>query len=319
LAVLLGRFYLLAFAVWLALRNAFGDGVWWLYILNVGTDYALALLPFAVFLALAARKPRWIAAGATLAVAVVLVGNVRLPAPPARAANPSLKVMTFNVSADTRTPETVISAIRHADPDVACFQELDRQKARAIDRELAETYPHRLLEPHPNGYAGMGIISRYPIRPVEQELAEPAWIGPPQIATLDWAGTELTLVNIHAIHALSSRPPVQEQLNAVRLRNAGAVVDFARGQARPVVLCADFNATPHSDVYSRLTSALVDSWREAGIGPGYSWNALPVALGAFRIDYVMHSRELRAVDASLEPWDGASDHRPVSARLVLIL
>jgi vancomycin resistance protein VanJ len=313
----LARSYLFGFALWLALRALFGDAFWWLYVLNVGTDYLVVCLPLAIFFALPFRGARWVPTGISLVLAVVFVGNVRPPASSARADGPSLAIMTFNVSAGVLSTDPMVGAVRRADADVVCFQELNPEKAATIESALKEQYPYQILRPHSGGHAGMGIISRYPIRPIERATVDSSWIGPPLIAAIEWAGTEITLVNAHAIHAFSSRPSRQETLNAVRLYDADHVVGVVREHPGPVVLCADFNATPHGDVYAHLSSALVDSWREAGVGPGYTWNVFPIEFGAFRIDYVMHSRELRAVQAVVEPWDGASDHRPVSARLVL--
>ena len=41
------------------------------------------------------------------------------------------------------------------------LQELAAGQAAAIDRELADLYPHRLL--HPDGFAGRWLLSRHPI------------------------------------------------------------------------------------------------------------------------------------------------------------
>ena len=62
---------------------------------------------------------------------------------------------------------------------------------------------------------------------------------------------------------------------------------------------------------------LIDSFREAGFGLGLTY---PLRFGSselppfLRIDYVWHTRELRAVDAHVMP-DTGSDHLPVWVEL----
>jgi endonuclease/exonuclease/phosphatase (EEP) superfamily protein YafD len=79
----------------------------------------------------------------------------------------------------------------------------------------------------------------------------------------------------------------------------------------PVLLCGDFNSTPHSRVYRHLAAGRQDAFREAGTGWGMSYHRrLPLV----RIDYVLASEEWEPVSARTVPA-GLSDHLPVLVRL----
>jgi endonuclease/exonuclease/phosphatase family metal-dependent hydrolase len=74
-----------------------------------------------------------------------------------------------------------------------------------------------------------------------------------------------------------------------------------------VVLAGDFNDTPISYTYNRLTKTLVDSFQDASIGIGSTYRG---PLMGLRIDYVLHSEGLQAKGYSTSEA-GASDHMPV--------
>jgi endonuclease/exonuclease/phosphatase (EEP) superfamily protein YafD len=74
-----------------------------------------------------------------------------------------------------------------------------------------------------------------------------------------------------------------------------------------MVLTGDFNDTPISYTYNRLTRILKDSFDEAGSGIGSTYRG---PLFGLRIDYVMHSSELKARSYKTSEA-GYSDHRPV--------
>jgi vancomycin resistance protein VanJ len=108
------------------------------------------------------------------------------------------------------------------------------------------------------------------------------------------------------------------------------LVEFslAAAQKGPVILAGDANATPQSDVYRMLAGWLKDSWAEAGYGLGHtfpanresggtglSYNGIPLPPGLFRIDYVFHSVDLKAINAFVAPYNGYSDHRALTVIL----
>jgi endonuclease/exonuclease/phosphatase family metal-dependent hydrolase len=138
-----------------------------------------------------------------------------------------------------------------------------------------------VLLPHPNGGEQRGLLD----------------------ALVDVDGTPVRMFTTH----------LQHDSDAERRAQVDAVLAELAGAPRPVVLTGDLNARPGSVELRRLTAVLVDAWRTAGAGPGYTFDArTPHA----RIDYVLSSPDLVARDAVVTP-SRASDHRPVSARLEL--
>lgn len=79
----------------------------------------------------------------------------------------------------------------------------------------------------------------------------------------------------------------------------------------PVILCGDFNDPPVSYTYETFTDLLDDSFVECGNGIG---NTYIGAFPSFRIDYILHSENMRAIAyKTLE--EQLSDHHAVTATL----
>jgi endonuclease/exonuclease/phosphatase (EEP) superfamily protein YafD len=79
------------------------------------------------------------------------------------------------------------------------------------------------------------------------------------------------------------------------------------------MLVGDLNARPDAPEIKTMTAVLDDTWAEVGVGPGYTSGAEnPTA----RIDYLLHSAQLRPTKASV-PVSLASDHLPVVASYIL--
>ncbi len=92
-----------------------------------------------------------------------------------------------------------------------------------------------------------------------------------------------------------------------RSRQVNVLAEHIEGCKHKVIVTGDFNDTPISYTYNRLTRKLSDSFKDAGKGIGSTYRGPLLGL---RIDYVLHSaglsaREYKTSDA------GASDHHPV--------
>lgn len=77
----------------------------------------------------------------------------------------------------------------------------------------------------------------------------------------------------------------------------------------PVILCGDFNDSPNSYTYKRLTKSLKDAFVESGqgIGTTYAGKNFP----AFRIDYILHDRDFSSAGFERNKIE-LSDHYPIS-------
>lgn len=77
------------------------------------------------------------------------------------------------------------------------------------------------------------------------------------------------------------------------------------------IVVGDFNDTPMSYVYNRMTEKLTDLFTEKGSGFGYTYRPM---WGWLRIDYVMYSEGFEPVNYKSDSEVVLSDHIPVSAQ-----
>jgi endonuclease/exonuclease/phosphatase (EEP) superfamily protein YafD len=327
--VTLARVYFTGLFGWAILRALFGDR-WWLFLPNSFAVYLFLPLPVILVTALLARRREmWIGFGVALMLGLYLYGGLFLPKSlQTRASAPTITVMTYNLLGFNENREGVVAALRASNADVITLQELNPLIAEAIQRDLAREYPNQALDPQ-EGVTGLGVISRYPLRPTGETLPG-EWVGTPQVLTLDWNGTPVILLHPHPFATNLTARAEMERTIREREQQARAMVDFVAAQPKPLIAPVDFNANDQSVAYAIVTRVLVDSWREAGWGLGHTFpgaaspgSSRPRIAGLYvpmwltRIDYVFHSRHWRATSAWIGPWDGASDHRPVVAKLVL--
>jgi endonuclease/exonuclease/phosphatase (EEP) superfamily protein YafD len=234
-----------------------------------------------------------------------------------------LTVMTYNVGNGLADPSRLANLLRESPADLVGLQELAVPQAEVMASDLTSIYPYQILTP--TGFAGKGLLSRYPVLTQEQLTLYP-----------DRADLRAA-VDIHgvSVNVLIAHPPPP------RLR--GARIDFdpmavsqlntlagLALESRPSVLLGDFNMSRRNPAYARFIAAgLMDAFAVAGSGRGWT---LPKRLGratrfrhglhglplrpVMRVDYIWYTPGLHAESA----WvggDAGSDHLPVLARLVL--
>jgi endonuclease/exonuclease/phosphatase family metal-dependent hydrolase len=100
--------------------------------------------------------------------------------------------------------------------------------------------------------------------------------------------------------------------NIYRSRQVLKLVDHISLCPFPVIVCGDFNDTPISFTYGKISSLLDDSFVESGWGIS---NTYAGKLPQYRIDYIFHSKQFKAYNyrRHLVPY---SDHYPISTLLV---
>jgi endonuclease/exonuclease/phosphatase family metal-dependent hydrolase len=79
----------------------------------------------------------------------------------------------------------------------------------------------------------------------------------------------------------------------------------------PIILCGDFNDTPSSYVYRKVSDKLKDSFLESGSGIGQTFNG---NLPALKIDYIFTDSTFNAVQSNII-YKKLSDHFPIVAEL----
>lgn len=235
----------------------------------------------------------------------------------------ALTVMTYNVGNGLAAPSALVQLLQRGPADVVGLQELTASQANALRTELAAAYPYQVLTP--DGFAGKGVLSRYPI--VDHE---PLLLYPERPDLRVAVAVEDLQLNVLIGHPPPPRlagtrirfdPPTVAQLNRL------ATLALER---QPGMLLGDFNMTQRNPMYARFRAAgLLDAFAAAGTGRGWSF---PTRLGyAARLDHGLQGLPLRPVARLDYIWctpglraeaawvgdDGGSDHLPVLARLKL--
>jgi endonuclease/exonuclease/phosphatase family metal-dependent hydrolase len=222
-------------------------------------------------------------------------------------------VMTHNAGNGLAAPSRLVAALRSSGAHIIGLQELTVPQAEAIERELAELYPHRAI--FAGGIPGKALLSTYPLTDVEQLHLYPD--RPDLRAAVHTTHGMLTVIVAH--------PPPRNYrkgfpLDRATVEQITALIGLATG-GEPSVLLGDFNATRGSATYARLAgSGLVDAYRvsgrrgrQRGATLPARWARLPLP-PLVRVDYIWHTPRLE----TLESWIGensGSDHIPVLARL----
>lgn len=259
----------------------------------------------------------------------------------------SLKVMSYNVrlfdlynwTEGAGTRDKIFNFLDQNEVDVLCFQEFYfTQRKGVFDtrdtliRFLPNTYFHEKYTHKLNGeqYFGVVTFSKYPIVG-RGEIAFESDQNNYCIYTDILKGQDtVRIYNAHLASirfqkedykALQDGPKSEDAMRLLtRLERAfikrSSQVDLVRSHlerdtAKMVVLCGDFNDSPVSYAYERLTDYLDDSFVEAGSGLGSSYVG---TFPSFRIDYILHSRHFKASDFTTHAVD-FSDHRPIQANL----
>lgn len=92
-----------------------------------------------------------------------------------------------------------------------------------------------------------------------------------------------------------------------RSEQAEKVLAHMASSPYPLIVCGDFNDTPFSYTYNAFAEKLLDAFMESGNGMGRTYLGI---FPSYRIDYIMHSKELRSSGFEVLP-DKLSDHYPV--------
>lgn len=242
------------------------------------------------------------------------------------------------------TFDTIIDKIHELRPDVLCLQEYRSvTKSEKYTKEKLHNrfnfLPHHFehyTHSESNYNFGLIIYSRFPIINKGSIDFENQTNGGCFADLLIHTDT-VRVYNLHlqSIHLKKNTytvleldgliSPNQKRMGEVkeisrRLRNAyktrakqvDEMADHIRKSPFPVIICGDFNDTPISYSYNKLSHKLEDSFIEAGKGIGTTY------LGEFpsvRIDYIFHSKYFKTTSYKTVNFR-ISDHLPITSTLV---
>ncbi len=330
-AALLAWLYTALIIFWLIWHQRYGDTFWWLALVNSFVPFLFAPLILLIPVGLLIRtRAYWFGLALPVLVFLLLYGALFLPQwPPAYATNQTpLKIMTFNIWGDSRSPATARVILQNDLPDIVAVQELSSSMVKHIIQEVGQFYPYHIFDLG-SGDEGLGVFSRYPLTKLaSKDFFEPGW----QIQFMRVQVGERTFI-LYNCHLRSSNilrylrygQPVAiavKESFAMRAILAKLLVTDIAERTEPIVVVGDFNSTPQSDVYRILSQKLLDSQQEAGWGFGHTFPAqltefrqLPLFPRLIRIDMILHSTDFVALDNYVSPAHGESDHLPVIAEL----
>jgi endonuclease/exonuclease/phosphatase family metal-dependent hydrolase len=198
--------------------------------------------------------------------------------------------------------------------DIACLQEVDRGATRTQKRDLPQelsllTHMQCIFSNNyhfQGGEYGNAILTRYPIAcwtNIYYPVIRPGEQRGLLVATLSINGKPLTLMNTHLDH----RSDDIERLPSVDFI-------FKQLEVSPknsTLVCGDFNDTPQSKTYEKMSLQFDDIWLKAGKGEGYT---IPNPKVNKRIDYIWFLRSVPVVPVKAEVMPSlASDHLGVIA------
>ncbi|MBN1659966.1 MAG: endonuclease/exonuclease/phosphatase family protein [Anaerolineae bacterium] len=280
-------------------------GVWPIAALSYVVPWLFApiaiLLPVAVLL----RDRRLLALLAIPgALFLLLYGAYYLPHRPAAAAGTPFTLLTYNINGLNRDADAIAAAITAHDPDVVALQEVNVSMDRAISAHLAGRYPNHYWE------RGMALYTRLPVQKYDAfRLGDEGFFA--QQATLLVDGREVTVLNAHPRSPAGSPSGLAVVHHADDVRDLVARIDAIDD---PLVVAGDLNLTDRHPAHYALAGRLRDAQAEVGRGMGFTFRPLRGGPAMWRIDYVLHSAEMVALDVEMGDY-GGSDHRAVIARL----
>ncbi|MFM9939073.1 MAG: endonuclease/exonuclease/phosphatase family protein [Hyphomicrobiaceae bacterium] len=211
-----------------------------------------------------------------------------------------LKLISFNVWTENKTPQAVVDFLLREQADIVLLVELRRVPANSIIPHLEASYPHREVCLG----CGMALFSRFPFETSHAQRRDKgvpfvgAHIGEVDIGL---TGTHLLTPDRAAI-----------QVNELKLLTANFMAGGA-ARERGRIIAGDFNMTPWSMLMADFLRT--SGYRRHGT-LHHSWPSIGWLPPFVLIDHVVTSPDIKTISIEAGP-DIGSDHRPIIARLLL--
>jgi endonuclease/exonuclease/phosphatase family metal-dependent hydrolase len=257
-------------------------------------------------------QPGWLAAGAIVAGAAILLAGLSAARPAPAPKGDVLRVLTYNLQQGygkngEKNFERQREVIRGLAPDVIGLQETDTARIAGGNSDLVRWLADGLgmysyYGPTPvSGTFGVALLSRFPIRNPRTFFMPSRGEQTACIAAEIAVGD--TLVRVLVTHLDNDGALAQQRLVIDRASRDAA-------DAALVVAVGDYNFGISTEQYRQTVAVLDDSWITAGqriVDPG-----APDPAG--RIDHIFVSRNARVVRIRYLP-EGPSDHPAMLAEV----
>jgi len=271
-----------------------------------------------------------------------LSGNEPVPAESIRLFSYNVERFGLSVSEEEfrKTRKAVMQFIKQEVPGIVCLQEF-HAKGKTLYEPLQETktelnaasyYYESYFNPRYQQLTGLVIFSKYEaVNKGKLKFEGSRTFG--IFTDLIVQGDTVRVYNIHLasiqlmptdldfvvnpgqdkearLHALMIYAKLSDAFR-LREQQMSFLVDEIQSSPYPIVLAGDFNDTPSSFVYNKITGLLEDSFIEKGngIGPTYA-GELPL----LRIDFILKDKIFKTLEYKRHKLH-FSDHFPVSAIL----
>ncbi|MEG2849298.1 MAG: endonuclease/exonuclease/phosphatase family protein [Bacteroidales bacterium] len=233
----------------------------------------------------------------------------------------------------------VINHITESNPDIACFQEFHVNTKAQMDSILPQ-YKYRYYHVFKiqNGkYFGNLILSRFPIVS-KGKLSFRRSTNLSIYVDIEHFGRIIRIYNNHlesyniSFTALVQKLNKREKVLGDEIKNdikevhekvlgtfikrsdqVNKIMENITQSSHPAIICGDFNDTPMSFTYHRLSKNRKDSFRESGSGFGASFIPLWPLL---RIDYILFPKEFGCINHKTHKIK-LSDHYPISSDIII--
>lgn len=203
-----------------------------------------------------------------------------------------LTITTFSALTRTRNGSDIDSYLdEEPPPEILCLQEVLNE-----DTANFNLYYDHLLHGEKEALA---IASKWPIEEVYTS-------GAVQIANLATGFGDLLVINVHM-----PRQYWSQEIDDVWLFFLENIME-----KKPSILCGDFNMTPYSSMYKKITQELgYEDAQEVGQGFGFTFphkqRRIAMLGSQFRIDYIF-TKGLTRVQSDAFGLSELSDHKAVN-------
>ncbi len=233
----------------------------------------------------------------------------------------AMRVVTYNVRSfiddnGKRNIDSMAAMIRSINPDILCFQEFGFKDAMDTLLKNMNGLPKSLNRNN----LSPAIYSRYPIINAERIDKQKNYLWADLVVRDD----TIRVFNLH-LHSTTIRKAdknyienseyiddeeSEEQLrsmltrltenNKLRASQVDTIKQIITASPYPVIVCADFNDTPVSFTYRKMSRRLRDTYREQGRGYAHSYRGFYDML---RIDYILCSKEFEVLSYEvIDSW-----------------
>ena len=260
-----------------------------------------------------------------------------------------IKVLSYNVMSfaymkhTKKKPNPIVKYLEESEADVICLQEYSTHTgvAQSELNKALKAYPYRKIMSQVQSNSNLAIYSKYPI--LKSYMVEyESTANSSSVHLIKVKDKKITLINNHLesfkltsedktkyadfVKNLSSdkfklfKQTIHSKLGpafVIRANQARAVADEIKdAKSDYVVVCGDFNDTPISYAHRTIQQSIsmLDAFRESGRGLGISYNQ---NFFFFRIDYILHSNNIKSFNCTVDSRIKASDHYPIWSYLQL--